>query len=101
MSLLGGCFVPWFLFDEEKGYHSCAYLGRIARTSDQLTDAENKVPEQFRVTDDMKQTSLHAGQKFYGPNGATPDEVIHRLNFEMKNETGREVEFDGVFGGKR
>lgn len=34
-------FVPWFLFDEEKGYHSCAYLGRIARTSDQLTDAEN------------------------------------------------------------
>jgi len=29
------------LFDEEKGYHSCAYLGRIARTSDQLSDEEN------------------------------------------------------------
>lgn len=34
-------FVYWFLFDEEKGYHTCAYLGRIARTSDQLSDAEN------------------------------------------------------------
>lgn len=67
----------------------------------QLTDNDNKVPEQFRVTDDMVQKSLHTGQKFYGPNGATPDEVIHRLNFEMKNETGREIEFDGVFGGKR
>lgn len=34
-------FTSWFLFDEEKGYHSCAYLGRIARTSDELSDEEN------------------------------------------------------------
>lgn len=34
-------FCLWFLFDEEKGYHSCAYLGRIARTSDTLSDEEN------------------------------------------------------------
>lgn len=36
-------FESWFLFDEEKGYHSCAYLGRIARTSDSLSDEENIV----------------------------------------------------------
>ncbi len=29
-------FTQWFLYDEKKGYHSTAYLGRIARTSDQL-----------------------------------------------------------------
>lgn len=34
-------FTQWFLFDEEKGYHSTAYLGRIARTSDQLSEDEN------------------------------------------------------------
>lgn len=34
-------FTQWFLFDEEMGYHSTSYLGRIARTSDQLSDAEN------------------------------------------------------------
>lgn len=34
-------FISWFRFDEEKGYHSCAYLGRIARTSDWLSDEEN------------------------------------------------------------
>ena len=31
-------FTQWFMFDEEKGYHTTAYLGRIARTSDQLSD---------------------------------------------------------------
>ena len=34
-------FTSWFMFDEEKGYHTTAYLGRIARTSDQLSDEEN------------------------------------------------------------
>lgn len=34
-------FASWFLFDVEKGYNSCAYLGRIARTSEQFTEEEN------------------------------------------------------------
>lgn len=34
-------FIHWFLYDEEKGYHTCAYLGRIARTSNELSDKEN------------------------------------------------------------
>lgn len=34
-------FNKWFLFDCEKGYNSCAYLARIAHTSDQFTDEEN------------------------------------------------------------
>ena len=35
-------FDSWFLFDVEKGYNSCAYLDRIAKTSDQLSDKENE-----------------------------------------------------------
>lgn len=34
-------FVPWFMYDVEKGYNSCAYLARIAKTSDILSDEEN------------------------------------------------------------
>lgn len=34
-------FSLWLMFDIEKGYDSCGYIGRIARTSDQLTDEEN------------------------------------------------------------
>lgn len=34
-------FALWLMFDEEKGYHSVSYLGRIARTSEQLSEEEN------------------------------------------------------------
>lgn len=34
-------FDKWFLFDIVGGYNSCGYLARIARTSEQLTEAEN------------------------------------------------------------
>lgn len=34
-------FDSWFLFDVEKGYNSCAYLARIAKTSEQFSDEEN------------------------------------------------------------
>lgn len=35
-------FESWWLYDTEKGYNSCAYLGRIANTSDALSDEENE-----------------------------------------------------------
>ena len=34
-------FDSWYQFDMDKGYSSCSYLDRIARTSDQLTEEEN------------------------------------------------------------
>ena len=34
-------FDDWYRFDFDKGYNTCSYLDRIARTSNQLTDSEN------------------------------------------------------------
>ncbi|MBO7450760.1 MAG: hypothetical protein J6U54_10355 [Clostridiales bacterium] len=34
-------FNEWFVFDVTRGYNSCGYLARVARTSSQLTDEEN------------------------------------------------------------
>ena len=34
-------FDSWFMYDINKGYNSCDYLGRIAKTSDSLSDEEN------------------------------------------------------------
>ena len=34
-------FESWFNFDVDKGYCSCSYLDRIARTSPQLSEEEN------------------------------------------------------------
>ena len=47
-------FASWFLFDEEKGYHTCAYLGRIARTSDALTDEENELEIERAIDEIIK-----------------------------------------------
>jgi len=34
-------FIEWFMCDEELGHHSISLLGRIAKTSDELSDEEN------------------------------------------------------------
>lgn len=47
-------FASWFLFDEEKGYHSTAYLGRIARTSDQFSDEENEIEIERAIDEIIK-----------------------------------------------
>lgn len=33
-------FTSWFLFDEEKGYHSCSRLARIAKLTDSMSQKE-------------------------------------------------------------
>lgn len=35
-------FDSWFMYDTDKGYNSCGYLDRIAKTSDQFSDEENR-----------------------------------------------------------
>jgi len=35
-------FDSWFLFDVEHQYNTCDYLGRVVRTSDRLSDEENR-----------------------------------------------------------
>lgn len=33
-------FDEWYAFDVQKGYNTCAYLARIAFTSDELSDTD-------------------------------------------------------------
>ena len=47
-------FDEWFLFDVEKGYNSCAFLDRIAQTSDQLSDEENEVEIERAIDEIIK-----------------------------------------------
>lgn len=51
-------FTQWFLYDEEKGYHSTAYLGRIARTSDQLSEEENDKETERAIDEIIKYDEL-------------------------------------------
>ena len=47
-------FSSWFLFDTEKDYNSCSYLGRIARTSDQLSEVENDLEVERAIDEIIK-----------------------------------------------
>ena len=51
-------FDAWYRFDEGNGYHSCAYLARIARTSDQLSPAENEQEVERAIDDIIKYNPL-------------------------------------------
>ena len=56
-------FTSWFMFDEEKGYHSCAYLGRIAKTSEQLSDEENAQEIERAIDEIIKYDFLNIYKK--------------------------------------
>ena len=50
-------FTDWFMYDNMKGYCSNAYLARIAKTSEQLSDAEND-EEIERAIDEILQNDI-------------------------------------------
>ena len=47
-------FERWFLFDVEKGYNTCGYLARIARTSSAFTDEENEAEIERAIDEIIK-----------------------------------------------
>lgn len=47
-------FNSWFLYDVEKGYNTCAYLGRIAKTSEQFSEEENDLEIERAIDEIIK-----------------------------------------------
>lgn len=56
-------FTSWFLFDTEKGYNSCSYLARIARTSDQFTEEENNKEVERAIDEIIKNDFMNIYKK--------------------------------------
>ena len=56
-------FDDWFLFDVEKGHNSCAYLARIAKTSESLTDEENTTEVERAIDEILKYDFLDIYKK--------------------------------------
>jgi hypothetical protein len=36
-------FIEWSAFDEAKGYYTCAYLARIVKTSNELSEEDESI----------------------------------------------------------
>lgn len=56
-------FTSWFLFDVEKGYNSCSYLGRVAHTSDQLSEEENDLEIERAIDEIIKYDFMNIYRK--------------------------------------
>lgn len=56
-------FTSWFLYDVEKGYNSCDYLGRVARTSDSLSDEENNLEVERAIDEIIKYDFMNVYKK--------------------------------------
>ncbi len=65
-------FELWFLYDVEKGYNTCAYLGRIARTSDSLTDEENSAEIERAIDEIIRYDAANIYKKVKRKNTAVP-----------------------------
>lgn len=64
-------FTSWFLFDTEKGYNSCAYLGRIARTSSELSDEENANEVERAIDEIVKYDFMNIYKKVKKKSGSS------------------------------
>ena len=58
-------FDKWLLFDMEKGYNSCAYLARIAKTSDELNEEENNQAINDAIDEIIRLDFRHIYKKVY------------------------------------
>ncbi len=61
-------FEDWYLFDVVKGYNSCAYLARIAKNSDALTEQENDVETERAIDEILKYDYQGIYKKFIREN---------------------------------
>ena len=44
----------WYAFDESNGYHTCGYLARIARVSEELSEQEESVAIEDAIDEIIK-----------------------------------------------
>ena len=58
-------FQQWYLYDVNNGYNTCAYLGRIVKDSEELSD-EEKEEENERANDEIiKYDFMNVYKKIY------------------------------------
>ncbi len=65
-------FDSWFMFDIDKGYNSCAYLARIAKTSDSLSDEENDEEIERAIDEIIKYDFLNIYKKIKRDSNEPP-----------------------------
>ena len=56
-------FTSWWMFDTSKGYNSCAYLARIAKTSNAFSESENNEEVERAIDEIIKYDFMNIYKK--------------------------------------
>ena len=65
-------FREWFAFDSQKGYHSLSYLGRVALTSDQLSQDDDDEAVEDAIEQIVELNPLGIYVRIFDPNISNP-----------------------------
>lgn len=79
-------FTLWHLFDKERGYNTCEYLARIARTSDEFTDQENSAEIDRAIDEIIKHDPFNIYKRVFENEDTKKEET---------EETDADVEVNG------
>ena len=71
-------FTSWFLYDVEKGYNTCSYLARIAKTSDEFSEKENNEEIERAIDEIIKYDFMNVYKKVRKNDKADQDDVTHQ-----------------------
>ena len=58
-------FDEWFAYDVSKGYHTCSYLARIAKTSDELSPQDEDLTIEQAIDEIVRLNVLGIYRKVY------------------------------------
>ena len=58
-------FQRWYLYDVNNGYNTCAYLGRIVKDSEELSDEEKEEENERAIDEIIKYDFMNIYKKIY------------------------------------
>ena len=58
-------FQQWYLYDVNNGYNTCAYLGRIVKDSEELSDEEKEEENERAIDEIIKYDFMNIYKKIY------------------------------------
>ena len=58
-------FQRWYLYDVNNGYNTCAYLGRIVKDSEELSDEEKEIENERAIDEIIKYDFMNIYKKIY------------------------------------
>lgn len=61
-------FIPWLLFDNEKGYNSCGRYMRLAKLSDDMTQKEEDEEIERAIDEVIRNDFTDTYKKVINPN---------------------------------